>query len=373
MKRDKTRQGGLGRRLLLLGCALVVSLLAAELVLRLVGVSVGTVYISRRTVEPSEDPELRFRLRPDSSARAEVDYVINAQGMRDVPRSRTRAGGRPRLAVVGDSIPFGYWVTREDAFPSQMESLVRAASPAADVEVLNFGVPGYDLGQNLAQVRRTALAFEPDLVVLSLCLNDFEGPVSYQFGVVRRLEEQRRGGVGARAWSWLLDHSILASWWEYRRQERDLRREFAEAAVGTLRVVPADALEAAREPLREHLTALQAALEDAGGIPVLVVVFPALDQPLTNYPYQPLHDLVAETARQLGMPLLDLLPCYRHFPLEDLRVDPLHPSPMGHRVAAHRILEELRSLGLEQTAWVPENLGRWQDYQAEDFARVKGY
>jgi len=40
------------------------------------------------------------------------------------------------------------------------------------IKVLNFGVPGYNMAQELEVLRAKALRFKPDLVILQYCIND---------------------------------------------------------------------------------------------------------------------------------------------------------------------------------------------------------
>ena len=49
------------------------------------------------------------------------------------------------------------------------------ASSRDGVEVLNFGVPGYNLDQEIEVLRTRALELDPDVVVIAFCLNDLEG------------------------------------------------------------------------------------------------------------------------------------------------------------------------------------------------------
>ena len=135
-----------------------------------------------------------------------------------------------RVAVLGDSIAFGYWVSDEQGFARQLETLLeRRAGPAGGrVEVLNFGVPGYNLEQEIEALRAKALAFSPDLVVVLFCLNDLEGLFSYELGLVQERTERRRTLAG-QVREWLVARSRLFSWVEYRLTELDARRHFVKA------------------------------------------------------------------------------------------------------------------------------------------------
>src|SRR4029453_8593609 len=72
--------------------------------------------------------------------------------------------------VLGDSIAFGSFMPWEDTFSSQLQQLMDAAKQ--DVEVLNFGVGGYDILQEVSLLELRGLKYHPKLVVVSYCLND---------------------------------------------------------------------------------------------------------------------------------------------------------------------------------------------------------
>jgi lysophospholipase L1-like esterase len=140
-----------------------------------------------------------------------------------------KPAGTTRVAVLGDSIAFGYWVAEKDAFPRQLETMLaetRGAGPR--VEVLNFGVPGYNLDQEIERLRTKALESSPDVVVVALCLNDLEGIFSYELGLVQDRAARTRSPLG---WLWeaFASRSMLFSWIEYRLSELQARREFVRA------------------------------------------------------------------------------------------------------------------------------------------------
>ena len=85
------RLRGLAASLALAGLSLLATLVALEAVFRVLGVSVGTVQINRETVRRSDDPRLLFELRPGGVARAEVDYRVDALGLRGPADDRREA------------------------------------------------------------------------------------------------------------------------------------------------------------------------------------------------------------------------------------------------------------------------------------------
>lgn len=348
--------------------SVVVTALALEAAFRLVGVSVGTVQINRETVRRTDDPLLRFELRPGGFAQAEVAYRINALGLRGPETTVEKPPGVERVAVLGDSIAFGYWVAEEDAFPRQLEALV--SSSGRRVEVLDFGVPGYNLDQQIAALRTKALAFSPDLVVVAFCLNDLEGVFSYELGLVQD-RSVRSGTLSGRARETLLRRSVLVSWVEYRLSELEARRRFVRARNPVDGPMDAETVSQQEQALDGKLALLHALLASRG-IPGLVVVFPVMGGRFDRYPHGALHRAVVSSAERHGLGAVDLLDCYSAYDFRDLRVDVVHPGPLGHRVAAHAIRDALCARGWLCDGGAPPRPS-CRDYRPADFPRVRGY
>jgi lysophospholipase L1-like esterase len=129
---------------------------------------------------PSANPDLVYELHPG----VEATYTYLNPQVRDLEyRVRVNAAGqrgalldpssaKPRVLVLGDSYAFGFGVNDDETFPHRLGELLGGRA-----DVLNFGVPGYDLVQEVALLRAKGLAYDPDVVVLSVHPNDFEPPV----------------------------------------------------------------------------------------------------------------------------------------------------------------------------------------------------
>lgn len=339
-------------------------LLAAEAVARLASVSVGTVQINRGVVRASADPKLGFELRPDSFVASEVDYRINRDGFRGPAPERKRPGGR-RLAVFGDSIVFGYWVAEGDAFPAQLGALL-----GPRVEALNLGVPGYNLDQEIENLRRRVDALGPDVVVFGFCLNDLEGLLSFEYGLTQARREARTGP--RRALESLLSFSRFAAWIEYRLTEREARAEFARAR----NPFGGELYDATPETLDAHLDASLTALAGVvkpRGITAVLAIFPILGNRFENYPYRDLHARIARAADRAGLLSVDLLPCFASYDFREVRVDVVHPNPLGHRIAAHAAADRLFA-ELFPGERRPAALDRpCSSYRPGEFPSVRGY
>jgi lysophospholipase L1-like esterase len=364
------RARALAGSLALAAVAAIGTVVVVEAAFRLLHVSVGTVQINRATVRRNSDALLPFELRPGARVQAEVEYRINALGMRGPETTVAKPAGIRRIAVLGDSIAFGYWVAEKDAFPRQLELLlavVRGPGPA--VEVLNFGVPGYNLDQEIEVLRSKALAFAPDLVVIAFCLNDLEG-TSRELGLVQDRSWRERSLLG-RVREGLLARSTLFSWIEYRMAEMEARRDFVRTRNPLPERLYAETIDEQRALLAVRMKAVQALLR-AQGIPGIVVVFPTLGGRFEGYAYRDLHRVVGEASREAGLETVDLLECYSAYDFHELRVDVVHPSPLGHRVAAHAVRDALCARGL-LCGGGPASGPACGAYHKADFAVVRGY
>jgi lysophospholipase L1-like esterase len=356
------------RRLATLGLVLGAvgfALLVLEIVFRLAGVSVGTVQINRGTVRRSSNPRLAFELRPGAVVRSEVEYGINSGGLRNPETPTIKPSGVKRIAVVGDSIAFGYWVAEDQAFPRQLQTML-----GGSVEVLDFAVPGYNLDQEIETLRAKAFDYSPDLVLVAFCLNDLEGIFSYEYGLVLD-RTARSDSAGGRLLEAVLRRSVFASWVEYRLAELEARRRFAQARNPLAGPLYEQAVSEQRKVLLARFRTLHELLA-VRGLPGLVAVFPTFGTRFASYPYRELHAAVVETARESGLLAVDLLDCFSAYDFHDVRVDVVHPNPMGHRVAAHAIRDALcEEKLLCDTA--PAPAGSCTSYEPGRFPQVRGY
>lgn len=114
------------------------------------------------------EPNARYWHRsPD----VEVEFRINAQGMRDdrdFPYAKP--AGVLRIVSLGDSFTAGYEVNAEETFAAVLERSLRAAGK--NVEVLNAGVSGYSTAEAALYLERELFRYEPDLVLVSFYAND---------------------------------------------------------------------------------------------------------------------------------------------------------------------------------------------------------
>ncbi|HJQ97089.1 MAG TPA: SGNH/GDSL hydrolase family protein [Candidatus Polarisedimenticolaceae bacterium] len=119
---------------------------------------------------------------------------INALGMRDRELSPDPSPGEFRVAIVGDSFPFGIGVDYEHSIPAVVERVLNESAPEGTrFTTLNFGVPSYNTEQELLQFRTLGERLHPRAVVLLFALNDIY-PKNWVFekrsGIVKDLAQR---------------------------------------------------------------------------------------------------------------------------------------------------------------------------------------
>ena len=147
------------------------SLLVAEGLARLL---LGAPPGSAAIYQASDIPGARYTMIPSLDTHAlGADLRTNALGFRGPAWSADKPDGGLRIALIGDSHAFAFGVPYEESVGEVLAQLLRERL-ARPVEVMNFGVSGYNARQQLAVLRAVALGFAPDVVVLMPCNNDDE-------------------------------------------------------------------------------------------------------------------------------------------------------------------------------------------------------
>jgi len=108
-----------------------------------------------------------IRLRPNSAGQFFASVVkVNSRGFRgqEIP---TDKGDAYRIVALGESTTFGMTMASDDQpWPALLEQIIRdRLHPSRRVEVINAGVPGYDLADNVRRLETDILPLHPDLII----------------------------------------------------------------------------------------------------------------------------------------------------------------------------------------------------------------
>jgi lysophospholipase L1-like esterase len=121
------------------------------------------------------DENAGHTLRPNLVLRSSAyDIQTNSFGLRGVPIQKQKPEDVYRIAVLGGSSVFGYLVPEGQDSCCVLEELLNESGGwnGKKVEVLNGGVPGFNMTQVRHRYEQTIAPLDPDLVILYLGWND---------------------------------------------------------------------------------------------------------------------------------------------------------------------------------------------------------
>lgn len=320
----------------------------------------------RRLHAPRPGSPWLYDLVPGATARSavgDIEYNIGTHGFRDHDRAREKPPGVFRVAILGDSVAFGYGVSRADGFVGRLETELRevaAETPGVDrVEVLNFAVSGFNPYNEAELFRGVVRDFEPDLTLVQFCVNDLNDP-RHHFGAstVQRLGELPAlafpDAASARDVPWKVSPAAAAC------DRSNLCRLLLGGALGPARTPEGDdefqaAFEIRAGPefraewawLRSRYADIAAAAHDVDSA-FGVLAFPNA----TDVGADPGAADAGATLRGIGdeegWTVIDLVPAFRATgeQAQTLFLDLWHPTRRGHEVAASAIANEIRRRGL---------------------------
>lgn len=123
-----------------------------------------------------QDSVLFWRQKPNLSLSFQNTQVkTNSFGLRNRNIQAKKAEEVFRIICLGASPTFGWGVDSEDAYPYQIERLLREKYGSSKrIEVINAGNIGYSSYQGLNFLKKDILKFSPDLITVSYVINDVD-------------------------------------------------------------------------------------------------------------------------------------------------------------------------------------------------------
>ncbi len=275
-------------------------------------------------------PGLAYELAPGMKKfwyRTEIS--VNSYGMRDT--EPLEGDDVRRIIALGDSFTFGFGVAGEETYPNVLESLLNQSEVMGPhrYDVLNMGVSGYSTKEEALVLKHRGMQWEPDLVIIGYFLNDPE------LTPVQLLQAYY--------------HDV--HWWQHSHLLRLAARGIEGWKI--LRMGDGDYFRYLHAEGSEKWESVVKAFADIRDMTqkknskVLLVLFPFIpwEKWEAEYPYEDIHKKVADTARNKGFYVLDLLDAYRDYEPFMLRVSRSdhHINALGHRIAARAIMKRILS------------------------------
>ncbi|RMF45369.1 MAG: SGNH/GDSL hydrolase family protein [Planctomycetota bacterium] len=329
------------------GLGVVGALIIAELALR--------VHVAWRGWTPNcyvtglaffvPDAEAGYTLRPGLRIRSTTyDISVNSLGLRGPEIRVAKAPGRVRIAVLGGSAVFGYLVADAEDPCRILERELQGRG--WQVEVINAGVPGYNLTQCRARYESVVAPLQPDIVLIYAGWNDIPTLIASDPAAVERT-------AGAPPlWQRCLSHSVLYGFLRYRLFPPPAPRFAPPPSAGTTvsdagaalveqeyrRLIEAVERSGARLVLS---TQLHAGCENCSGVTQYLGDSPAqveTNQQIARW----LDACVRRLAHEGDLPLVEIcgtVPCNQR-----TLGDAIHPTAEGYRQIVARWVATLERL-----------------------------
>jgi lysophospholipase L1-like esterase len=273
---------------------------------------------------------------------------INSHGLRSPEITYEKPPAVFRILNLGDSTVAGWGVREEDTYGRRLEQLLTQQNTGGTrFEVINAGVPGWNLENALAYLQAEGLKYEPDLVLLGLSTaNDING----KSALLARGQPAPIEWLRANTYFWPF-LTIQLRWMEARLQGRE-RIEVIDPPTNPAKYFPQDPHAERWTNIWDLVLAINR-LSRENNAQFMLVEFPlefqVLDQ---SYPTL-VQEIISARAAEVDIKLVDVLPAFRQAcqekpggacQLEDryLFADLwMHPSAYGHEVIAAELEKAL--------------------------------
>jgi lysophospholipase L1-like esterase len=259
----------------------------------------------------------------------------NNLGFRGSDVALHKAAGVLRVLCLGDSYTFGAYVDDMETWPAQLELALKEGMPGREVEVINAGISGFTIVDELSFLEEQGLRLEPDVVVVGFVLNDLADltrRVSSREMLKRASEEAASplGSVKLRLRQTAIYNALFLAKAYVRKatgsdptlQEVDIRHLLkTKYDQQTLDLF---------DQYRSHLARMSGLLKEKG-VPLVLLIFPYWEQVSQAATDQAQKRMLA-MAGDLGIPALDLLPAFKKY---DPRGKNFFHMPRDHHPSKH--------------------------------------
>jgi lysophospholipase L1-like esterase len=245
------------------------------------------------------------------------------------------------VLVIGDSIANGSGVQPYDRFANRLEAYLNCSPDTLPAEVFLFAKGGLSTEEEYNAYIRKAIELKPDIMILSICLNDAEDA-----GNKTLHEKWRKARMPKLPPKWLAPIlkpskilSLIYIKAEYMRCQKATRKYYKNLYNEEYR---------GWQKMKSAILDFKKACEQEN-IQFLAVLFASVsvtDKP--TYPFLFAHEKIAEVMKEGNIQYIDLLDLYKGKSSMRLQALPgldAHPNEIAHNMAAVRIFETLVDKG----------------------------
>ena len=278
---------------------------------------------------------ISYTLKPNINEKAFRSLVTtDANGLRiNTQKPVAETVEKPNIAVLGDSITFGYGVENDETLPAQLEERM------PEFHFINTGVPGYLLSQEVALYNAAVRPMNPEAVMIVFFWNDLDGFEPGQLddlGILRPHNWNPAEQNCQRITCWLDTHSAFYKAFMKLKHmvsgNKALEKTREEAALGEI-TDPVD-----MRHVQTYINQLSA-FTDTLSVKRYFVIWP------DRYVHTESREELIRAAEQLGYIVIDLTEIFGNS-APTLGWDTVHPHPDTIQKAADHIESVMKENGL---------------------------
>ncbi|MCI0618975.1 GDSL-type esterase/lipase family protein [bacterium] len=281
-----------------------------------------------------------------------------------------------RVVCMGDSCTAGWEVSNDQTFCHVLKELLEMSLPIT-VETINAGVPGYSSFQGLHHLEKRIFSLDPDVIVLSYAWNDHTFAIHMHETLDVFMDENFFGqpdkDLPGPTWASKI-HSSLSRLRSYKmmdffaskiRKKKSEDMKEPQEVLADLNQVP---VRVSVEDYKANFRQMINLSRQKGITPVLMnqpsqpirsgnaftelaksLNYKAPDEKSWNQfcramrnlfirRQQEYNDALMELATEMKVPFVDMISVFKESKnLEELLIDPVHPTPKGHIIIANEL------------------------------------
>ncbi len=258
-----------------------------------------------------------------------------------------------RIAIVGDSFTRGVGVQIHDRFSSKLEQMLNVNENAMPIRVDVFDEPGTSTFQQIDLVNQ-ALQLSPELIILSICLNDTE-----DWTRPKELEDWRKQMLPVHqkgAFASLIELSHFMNWIYNKFLMVSARKGYINYYKNIYNPSYSG---------WKRFTLATTMMRDAcrnAGINFVIVINPLLSDRFDqgHYPFEFAHEAIRLHLENEKIQYIDALLRFRntfHLRMTAIPIIDPHPSEIAHRIIAETLFDFLFDIDFLE----PEYVLRWRE------------
>jgi lysophospholipase L1-like esterase len=243
---------------------------------------------------------------------------INSDGFRDYEYKIEKPPNNYRIIALGDSFTFGAGVELEDSWPKILEKKLNELNNGIHYEVLNFGIPGYNVYDQVEFFKIKGVKYNPELVIFTFLGNDIENSTALKEKIQYYTKKYKEGNLMIPTNVSVSGFIVSKANWDYYTELQ--HQPFEEV----WRIVD--------NPIHELVN-----ISKEKKFKLLLLMF--------NYAPEQRERLI-HTCSELEIPLIDLqVEVFKKYGEKTFIPLDLHPSKFGNEKIAEVIKQKLEILG----------------------------